>query len=140
MIYTTSSDDTNGIECPMTWNTNRIFHQPKDLKSLLILDVMEMFRAWIIDDLVIRMIHKKQILKEHFIIDFEDEKRPVNLTDEWLKKFIWEYYRVIFKEKWTNSIPFENDFMKLKIIEKNLESFKQSLVKDTHDYEGFKIK
>lgn len=32
-------------------------HQPKDLKSLLVLDVMEMFRARIVDDMVVRLLY-----------------------------------------------------------------------------------
>ncbi len=115
-------------------------HQPKDLKTLLVLDIMEMYRAWIVDDMVIRLINKEKINLDHFFVDEKNGKRPVTLLDDGLKIFIQEYYKVIFKEKWSDEIPFENDFLKLKIIEKNLEIFKQSLVKETYDYEGFKIK
>ena len=115
-------------------------HQPKDLKTLLVLDIMEMYRAWIVDDMVIRLINKWKIKLDHFLVDESNEKRPVNLLDDGLKIFIEEYYKIIFKEKGSNEIPFENDFIKLKIIEKDFEIFKQSLVKETHDYEGFKIK
>jgi CRISPR/Cas system-associated endonuclease Cas1 len=101
---------------------------------------MEMYRARIVDDLVIRLIHKQKIQPSHFICNEKNVERPVLLLDEGIKIFLEEYYRVIFKERGTGEIPYENDFLKLKIIEKNLETFKQSLVKETFDYEGFKIK
>lgn len=115
-------------------------HQPKDLKSLLVLDMMEMFRAWIVDDLVLRLLINKKMSLDDFYVDEENIKRPVLLGDEGLKVVLEEYYKVIFKQKGISEIPYENDFIKLKIIEKTLESFKQSLVKQTHNYEGFKIK
>lgn len=115
-------------------------HQPKDLKSLLVLDIMEMFRARIVDDMVVRLLRAKKLTLEDFYIDKNNEKRPVLLMDEGLKTVLAEYYRVIFKQKGTGAIPYENDFIKLKIIEKHLETFKQSLSKKTYEYEGFKIK
>jgi len=116
------------------------FHQPKDLKSLLVLDIMEMFRAWIVDDLVIRLTITWKIQHLHFLINEDDEKRPCLMLDEWLRIFLESYYNTIFKEKWSWELSYMNDFVKLKVIEKNLEEFKQSLVKETHNYEGFKIK
>lgn len=115
-------------------------HQPKDLKSLLVLDIMEMFRAWIVDDMVIRLLHHEKLTASDFYIDEQNEQRPVFLCEEGLKLFLEEYYKVMFKQKGSWEIPFENDFIKLKIIEKTLEAFKQSLVKKTYTYEGFKIK
>lgn len=37
-------------------------------------------------------------------------------------------------------VLYENDFIKIKLIEKTIEVFKKSLFKESHDYEGFKIK
>jgi CRISPR/Cas system-associated endonuclease Cas1 len=101
---------------------------------------MEMYRARIVDDLIIRLLYRKKMQISHFICDEKNEERPVFLSDEGIKIFLSEYYKVIFKERGSAEIPYENDFLKLKIIEKNLEVFKQSLVKETFDYEGFKIK
>jgi len=115
------------------------YHQPKDLRTLLVLDMMEMFRAWIVDDLVVKLIRRNKITKDQFLIDDEEEKRPVYIKDEWLKLFLWEYYKAIFK-KWNDEFEIENKFLKLKIIEKNIETFKQSLSTWNFDYEGFKIK
>lgn len=115
------------------------YHQPKDLRTLLVLDIMEMFRAWVVDDLVVKLIRREKIKKDDFWIDEENEKRPVFFEDNWLKLFLWEYYKAIFK-KWNDEFEIENKFLKLKIIEKNIEQFKQSLLTWKFNYEGFKIK
>ncbi len=115
------------------------YHQPKDLRTLLVLDIMEMFRAWVVDDLVVKLIRREKIDKKQFIIDEDEEKRPVYFKDEWLKLFLWEYYKAIFK-KWNYEFEIENKFLKLKIIETNIEKFKQSLSTWNFEYEGFKIK
>lgn len=122
------------------WLNSQIwfFHQPKDIRSLLVLDIMEMYRARIVDDLVVRLAKSEKMKTSHFLYDIENEKRPVFMTDEWLHIFIWEYYKTVFKEKDEQS--FENQFVKLKIIEKEIEKFKQTLVKELWYYEGFKIK
>ena len=115
------------------------FHQPKDMKTLLVLDLMEMYRAWIIDDLVIRLLKTEKILISHFYINENNEQRPCLFLDDGLKIFLNAYYQTIFKEK-SSDISFGNNFIKLKMIEKNLEQFKQSLFQETYQYEGFKIK
>jgi len=99
---------------------------------------MEMYRSWIVDDLVIRMTHTQKMDICHFFIDKDNEKRPVLLTDDWLKLFIEEYYKTMFRSKESFSPWVE--FIKLKMIEKNLELFKSSLVNQTRNYEGFTIK
>jgi len=33
-------------------------HKPRALRNLLVLDVMEMFRAWIVDDIVLKVLKK----------------------------------------------------------------------------------
>jgi hypothetical protein len=77
-------------------------------------------------------------LDEHFFINTKDEKRPVLITDEWLQIFLSEYYKTVFSK--ADEENFGN-FKKLTLIEKDLESFKQSLVnKMPEKYEGFKIK
>ena len=114
------------------------FHEPKDIKSLLVLDVMEMYRSWIVDDLVVRMTQTGKMHPDHFYIHEENEKRPVLLSDEWLRIFIDQYYKTVFKSKESDIAG--KEFIKLKMIEKNLESLKSSLVQKTWDYEGFIIK
>jgi|GEM_PF-1449230 len=114
------------------------FHQPKDLRSLLVLDLMEMYRAWIVDDLVVRLTQKETMKAEHFFINTSDEKRPVLLTDEGLKIFIDEYYKCVFSK--SDEENFGN-YKKLSLIEKDIEAFKQSIIKNDYtSYEGFKIK
>ena len=113
------------------------FHQPKDIRSLLVLDIMEMFRSRIVDDLVIRLTRTKKINLNHFIIDETNKERPVLLTDEWLKIFISEYYKTVFKQK---TFDGEKEFIKLKMIERTLTDFKATLVQKTYNYEGFTIK
>jgi len=44
--------------------------------------MMEMFRAWIVDDLVVKLIRRNKITKDQFLIDDEEEKRPVYIKDE----------------------------------------------------------
>jgi CRISPR-associated protein Cas1 len=95
------------------------FHQPKDLRSLLVLDIMEQYRAWIVDDMVIRLIHHNQITLDHFVIDEHDAKLPCRLTDDGLKIVLNEYYRLMFKEKDNGNL--DTLFVKLKIIEKDIE-------------------
>jgi CRISPR/Cas system-associated endonuclease Cas1 len=56
-------------------------HQPKDLRSLLVLDTMEMFRAWIVDDLVLKVIWKNIIQWEDFVIE-RHSVTPVLLTED----------------------------------------------------------
>lgn len=114
------------------------YHQPKDLRTLLVLDLMEMFRAWTVDDIVLRLVLNKKITPDMFIIDEDDESRPCNMDDEALRIFIWAYYNAMFKEQ--DSVDYENDFKKLKYIELEIEKFKKSLVWEEFDYEGFKIK
>lgn len=114
------------------------FHKPKDLRTLLVLDMMEMYRSWIIDDMIVRILNKSAINLEHFFINTKDEKRPVLFTQEGLHIFLWEYYKSVFSK--SEEENFWN-YKKLSLIEKDLELFKQSLVKsDTNIYEGFKIK
>jgi len=50
--------------------------------------MMEMFRAWIVDDLVVKLIRRKKITKDHFLIDEDDEKKPVYIKDDGLKLFL----------------------------------------------------
>lgn len=114
------------------------FHQPKDLRTLLVLDMMEMYRAWIVDDMILKIIENWKIKLENFQIIEENPKRPVLLDDDWLKIFLTEYYKTIFK--WKDEMSIHNTMKKLKTIEINIEEFKQTLVKKTFDYEGFKIK
>lgn len=114
------------------------FHQPKDIRSLLVLDVMEMFRSWIVDDLVVRMTQTQKMNLTHFHIDQSNEARPVLLTDDGLRLFIDQYYKTVFKQKEWVSAGVE--FIKLKMVEKNMEKFKASLVQKSRDYEGFTIK
>ncbi len=115
------------------------FHKPKDLRTLLFLDMMEMYRSWIIDDMIIRITQREKMkIDEHFFINTKNEKRPVLITDEWLQIFLWEYYKTVFSK--ADEENFGN-FKKLSLIEKDLEKFKQSLVNKTPEkYEGFKIK
>jgi CRISPR/Cas system-associated endonuclease Cas1 len=44
--------------------------------------MMEMYRAWIIDDLVIRITQKEAMDESHFFINTKDIERPVLITDE----------------------------------------------------------
>ncbi len=114
------------------------FHKPKDLRTLLVLDMMEMYRSWIIDDMIVRILSKWAINEEHFFINTKDDRRPVLFTDEWLRIFLWEYYKTVFSK--SEEENFWN-YKKLSLIEKDLENFKQSLVnKMPNNYEGFKIK
>ena len=62
------------------------------------------------------------------------------MADEWLKVFIDVYYQTIFKEKNSWDMDFNNNYVKLKIMEQTIEHFKQSLISETYNYEGFKIK
>lgn len=114
------------------------YHKPKDLRTLLVLDIMEMFRARVVDDMVIRVINKGSINLEHFILLEDEESRPVYFTDEWLPKFLNEYYKTVFKKK--DDFNIRNKFVKLKIIEQAIEEFKKSLSNGEFQYEGFKIK
>lgn len=114
------------------------YHKPKDLRTLLVLDMMEMFRARVVDDMVIRVINKEAIIPEHFILLEDEEARPVYFTDEWLPKFLNEYYKTVFKKK--DDFNIRNKFLRLKTIEKEIEIFKQSLSSGEFQYEGFKIK
>ena len=114
------------------------FHTPKDLKSLLVLDIMEMYRAWIIDDMVIRILKKWSITEDDFFKNTLDERKPVSLTEEWLKKFLSEYYKTVFSK--ADEEQFWN-YKKLSIIEKNIETLKQSFIKkDEKIYNWFLIK
>lgn len=125
--------NVQGIEAQL-W----FFHKPKDLRTLLVLDMMEMYRAWIIDDLVIRITQKEAMDESHFFINTKDIERPVLITDEWLQIFLSEYYKTVFSK--SDEESFWN-YKKLSLIEKDLEIFKQSLVKSNSElYEGFKIK
>ena len=125
--------NVQGIEAQL-W----FFHKPKDLRTLLVLDMMEMYRAWIVDDLVIRITQKGAMNESHFFINTKDESRPVLITDEWLQIFLSEYYKTVFSK--ADEEDFWN-YKKLSLIEKDLEIFKQSLVKSNVElYEGFKIK
>ncbi len=114
------------------------YHKPKDLRTLLVLDIMEMFRARIVDDMIIRLINKNAIISEHFIVIEDENPRPVYFTDDGLPKFLNEYYKTVFKKK--DDFNIRNKFLKLKIIEKEIEIFKQSLSSGEFQYEGFKIK
>jgi len=137
--YTLLAQTTHMILDIYGFNTQiGFFHQPKDIRSLLVLDIMEMFRSRIVDDLIVRITQSEKMNLEHFHIDESNEKRPVLLTDDGLRLYIDQYYKTVFKSKeadiaWT-------EFIKLKMIEKSLEKFKASLVKKIWDYEGFTIK
>jgi hypothetical protein len=76
--------------------------------------------------------------ESHFFINTKDIERPVLITDEWLQIFLSEYYKTVFSK--SDEESFWN-YKKLSLIEKDLEIFKQSLVKSNSElYEGFKIK
>jgi len=114
-------------------------HQPKDLRSLLVLDMMEMFRAWIVDDLVLKVLRNNDITKDDFIID-RHSQTPVLLTEEGLRKFIWKFYKEVFKKEEQEDVMFGENWIKLKHIEKTLEDFKKSLVDSEFNYTWFKLK
>jgi len=122
-----------GIEAQL-W----FFHKPKDLRTLLVLDIMEMYRAWIVDDLVIRLLNRWVINKENFFINKENEQRPVLLTQEWLEIFIREYYKVILRK--SDEENFWN-YKKLRIIEENIMLFKKAIwEKNPEIYKWFIVK
>ena len=122
-----------GIEAQL-W----FFHKPKDLRTLLVLDMMEMYRSWIVDDLIIRILNKQAIKKEHFFINTENEKRPVLLNEEWLQIFIKEYYKTVFSKN--DEENFWN-YKKLKMIEEDIMLFKKSIwEKDPKIYTWFIVK
>lgn len=114
------------------------FHKPKDLRTLLVLDMMEMYRSWIIDDLVVRITQKESMNEGHFFIDTTNLERPVLISDEWLQIFLREYYKTVFSK--SDEENFWN-YKKMWLIEKDIENFKQSIIKqEANKYEGFKIK
>ncbi|MBT3727378.1 hypothetical protein HOG21_07135 [bacterium] len=43
---------------------------------------MEMYRSWIIDDMIIRVLSKDAIKKEHFFINTTNSSRPVLFSQE----------------------------------------------------------
>jgi CRISPR/Cas system-associated endonuclease Cas1 len=108
-------------------------HQPKDLRTLLVLDMMEMFRAWVVDDLVLKVLRKNIIEKDDFIID-KHSQTPVLLTDDGLKKFIDAYYKEVFKKSEYDNVLDGTKWVKLKYLEKTLEEFKKSLVDGEFEY------
>ncbi len=114
-------------------------HQPKDLRSLLVLDIMEMFRSWIVDDLVLKILRNNYITKDDFIID-RHSQTPVLLTEEGLRKFIWKFYKEVFKKEEQEDVMFGENWIKLKHIEKTLEDFKKSLIEFEYSYTWFKLK
>jgi len=120
---------------PQIW----FFHKPKDLRSLLVLDIMEMFRAWIVDDLVLKVIWNSDIVWEDFIIE-RHSQTPVLLTDDWLRKFINSYYKFVFKKSTDDNVLSGEDWVKLKYIEKTLEEFKKSLIDKDFEYKWFLLK
>ncbi len=115
------------------------FHQPKDLRSLLVLDVMEMFRAWMVDDLVLKVIDRWDITFDDFIID-RHSQTPVLLTEDWLRKFIQSYYQFVFKKSTYDNVFDGSKWIKLKYVEKTLEEFKKSLIDKSFVYKGFLLK
>ena len=114
-------------------------HQPKDLRSLLVLDMMEMFRAWIVDDLVLKVLRNNIIEKDDFIID-RHSQTPVLLTEDGLRKFVSNYYKEVFKKSVEDNILDGTKWVKLQYVEKTLEEFKKSLQDKEFEYKGFKLK
>ena len=108
-------------------------HQPKDLRSLLVLDMMEMFRTWIVDDLVLKVLRNNIVEKDDFIID-RHSQTPVLLTEDGLRKFVSNYYKEVFKKSVEDNILDGTKWVKLQYIEKTLEEFKKSLQDDNFDY------
>jgi len=97
---------------------------------------MEMFRAWIVDDLVIRLIRTEKITLDMFYHDKETE--ACLFTQEGLSIFLEAYYSTMFREK-DHDIA-GKEIIKIKILERTIEQLKQSISKKTHDYPGFLIK
>lgn len=119
---------------PYIW----FLHKPNSIRSLLVLDIMELFRSWIIDDLVIRLIHTEKIKEDMFMILEEWNVKNCIINDEWLEIFIKNYYTTVFKEKWDEFL--KNNFLKIRYIEKTIEDLKKSLSEETYNYESFKIR
>ena len=120
---------------PQIW----FMHQPKDLRSLLVLDMMEMFRAWIVDDLVLKVLRNNLIGKDDFIID-RHSQTPVLLTEDGLRKFISKYYQEVFKKSVEDNVLDGTKWVKLQYVEKTLEEFKKSLIDEGFEYKGFRLK
>jgi len=114
-------------------------HQPKDLRSLLVLDMMEMYRSWMVDDLVLKVLRNNDITKDDFMID-RHSQTPVLLTEDGLRRFVWKFYKEVFKKSDDDIIAEWDDWIKLKHMEKTLEEFKKSLVNDEFKYTWFKLK
>ncbi len=98
-----------------------------------------MFRAWIVDDLVLKVIWNNDIVWEDFIID-RHSQTPVILSEDWLRKFIDKYYKFVFKKSTKDDVISSEGWLKLKHIEKTLESFKKSLIDREVGYKWFLLK
>ena len=72
-------------------------------------------------------------------MDINNEKIPVLLTEDWLRKFISKYYKDVFKKEWEDIIE-GKDWIKLKHIEKTLEGFKKSLTDANYKFKWFLLK
>jgi len=114
-------------------------HKPKDLRSLLVLDMMEMFRSWVVDDLVLSILKYNKITKDDFIIN-RHSQTPVLLTEDGLRTFIWKYYKEVFKKSVDDNIMDGSNWVKLKYIEKIMEEFKKSFVDNECKYKWFNLK
>ena len=103
------------------------------------LDMMEMFRAWIVDDLVLKVLRNNLIGKDDFIID-RHSQTPVLLTEDGLRKFISKYYQEVFKKSVEDNVLDGTKWVKLQYVEKTLEEFKKSLIDECFEYKGFRLK
>lgn len=106
------------------------YHQPKDLKTLLVYDVMEMFRAWIVDNMVINLTQSGKILWSNF--SYADNGACI-IDNAWLKILISEYYQSVFRDIYNPKRS-----AKIQMIQRNIEEFKKSLLQKW-EYTGFRI-
>lgn len=106
-----------------------VLHASHPSRPSLALDLMEEFRSWVADRLVIRMIRKKIITAAHF----EDSKAGIFLTNDGVKKVIVEYEKRmqrVVSLKNAESIAVKG------LIFRQVNSFFLDIIEDNKNFSG----
>ena len=108
-----------------------LYHEWSYGHASLVSDLMEEFRAPIVDRLVLNLVNRQQIKETDF--DFDEEKKRLRLNKKGLETFVQSYRQVILKKR-----NFKGEQLNyLQIFERQILQFRRYLVGEKESYETF---
>lgn len=109
-------------------------HEPDTSKRALLFDMVEEYRAVVIDDFILKLINRGEIVED----DFEEEEDGMfRLKKSGMHKFI-EKYEKMMHSKYINHIDGEENYIRT-IFEKQIRMYARFVSGEESEYIPFKV-